>query len=62
MKKIAKPCTLTIRLSQEQRDRLDELRVSIPYAPTITTIVQRGIELAAMELEEMAEKVKGPKP
>lgn len=62
MEKRSKTCSLTIRLSQEQRDRLDALRTSIPYAPSITTIVQRGLELAAMELEEMAEKVKGPMP
>ena len=45
--------TLTIRLKPEIRARLEEVRASMPYQPTITAIVERGISLALDELEKM---------
>lgn len=45
--------TLTIRLKPEIRARLEEVRAAMPYQPTITAIVERGISLALDELERM---------
>jgi predicted HicB family RNase H-like nuclease len=45
--------TLTVRLSDETRQKLDELSVRGPYRISITSIVERGIELAAKELEAL---------
>lgn len=54
-----KSATLTVRLSAEMREKLDSLAVSGPYRISITSIVERGIELAAQELEQMAARQKG---
>lgn len=53
MPKAQKPHTITIRLTEEQRDRLDALRSLGPYTISLTDIIVRGIELAAQELERM---------
>ena len=50
---MAKPHTITIRLTDEQRERLDALRRLGPYSISLTDIIVRGIELAAQELERM---------
>ncbi|MBD9453270.1 hypothetical protein IB244_17140 [Rhizobium sp. RHZ02] len=46
--------TLTIRLSSDLRERMELVRLGMPYKPTITTIVERGIELALVEIERLA--------
>ena len=50
----SKPYTITVRLTQEQRDRLDKACSLGPYNISLTDIITRGIELAASELEQMA--------
>lgn len=47
---MAKGSTLTIRLSDETRAKLDEITKRGPYRISITSVVERGIELAAEEL------------
>lgn len=46
----------SVRLEDEQMTRLHAAtdRAADPYAPTITRIVERGIELALAELERKA--------
>jgi hypothetical protein len=46
--------TLTIRLSPELRAKIDQAQATLPYFPTITSVVERGIVLALDELEDMA--------
>lgn len=48
-----KRSTITVRLTQDQRDRLDRAAAIGPYRVTLTDIIARGIELAAQELERM---------
>lgn len=48
-----KPHTITIRLTDEQRARLDAASKFGPYSISLTDIIVRGIELAAKELEQM---------
>jgi ABC-type cobalamin transport system permease subunit len=55
----SKPHTITVRLTQEQRERLDRAAILGPYALSLTDIIARGIELAAQELEQMAAKKGG---
>lgn len=50
---MAKPRTITIRLTEEQHERLNSLRNLGPYSISLTDIIVRGIELAAQELERM---------
>jgi hypothetical protein len=45
--------SLTIRLTDEQRARLQSASTFGPYKISLTEIVSRGIELAAQELERM---------
>ena len=45
--------TLTIRLDPELRERMDRIRLAMPYKPNITTIVERGITLALEEIERL---------
>jgi hypothetical protein len=33
---------------------METVRLGMPYKPTITTIVERGIELALVEIERLA--------
>lgn len=49
-----KTSTLTVRLSQELRDKLEAARTAIPYQPSVTSIIERGIVLAIRELEVMS--------
>lgn len=51
---MAKSCTVTIRLTADQRARLDAATTLGPYRISISEIIARGIELAAQELERMA--------
>lgn len=46
--------TLTIRLTPETRAMLDQAQSTLPYVPTITSIVERGIVLAINEMNAMA--------
>lgn len=48
-----KSATLTIRLTAELRAKLDALAMRGPYRLSVTSIVERGIELAVQELERM---------
>ncbi|MBC6714726.1 hypothetical protein H9Q09_00820 [Aurantimonas sp. DM33-3] len=58
-----KSTSLTVRLSTEARARLDAASQVGPYAISLTSVIERGIELAARELEEMAMTAKeGGKP
>ena len=52
---MSKGKTLTVRLSDETRARLEAASKLGPYEISLTTIVERGIVLAAAELEKMAE-------
>lgn len=45
-----KTSTLTVRLTTDMRDKLDRLAERGPYRISITSIIERGIELAAQEL------------
>lgn len=56
---MSKNNALTIRLTDEQRARLDAAATLGPYKISLTEIVARGIELAAQELERMAASQKG---
>jgi hypothetical protein len=49
----AKQETITIRLTTELKSRVEALRISMPYPPSMTTIVERGLVLAVHELEKM---------
>lgn len=53
-KGMAKTKTITIRLTEESYGRLRRAadRTKDPYAPAITAIAERGIELALRELEK----------
>jgi len=55
---ILKSQTLTIRLTDAQRARLEQASNSGPYRVAMTEIIARGIELAARELERMAERTR----
>ncbi len=57
--KTPKPSTITVRLTSEQRERLDRAASFGPYSVSLTEIVARGIELAAQELEAMEAARKG---
>ena len=48
-----KSSTLTVRLSEETRAKLDALSQRGPYRISLTSIVERGIELAAEELAKL---------
>lgn len=50
--------TLTIRLSPDLRKRVDAAIEAMPYRPTVTAIVERGLELALIELERMGQITK----
>jgi predicted DNA-binding protein len=50
---MAKGNALTIRISDETKEKLDRLSKRGPYRISITSIVERGIELAAAELEAL---------
>lgn len=53
---MSKQNTITIRLTDEQRERLDSASRRGPYSISLTSIIVRGIELAAEELERMEAK------
>lgn len=53
---MGKTSNLTVRLSNETREKLDRLAERGPYRISITSIIERGIELAAAELEAMNTK------
>jgi Arc/MetJ-type ribon-helix-helix transcriptional regulator len=48
-----KPYTITVRLTEEQRERLEMAVQMGPYKLKLTEIIARGIELAAQEIERM---------
>lgn len=48
---MSKPRTITVRLTQEQHDRLQKAASLGPYRLALTDIIARGIELAAQEIE-----------
>lgn len=48
-----KTATLTVRLTDEMKARLDNLSQRGPYKISITSIIERGIELAAEELARL---------
>ncbi|MGO4337794.1 hypothetical protein AB4037_23035 [Labrys sp. KB_33_2] len=51
---MTKSKSLTVRLSEETQARLEALKQITPYSISMTSIVERGIELAAQELEALA--------
>lgn len=55
----SKPFTITVRLTEAQRERLDAASAIGPYSISLTDIIARGIELAAIELEAMEAARKG---
>ncbi len=50
--------SLTIRLYDELRARLDVALAATPYPPTVTTVIERGLVLAIAEMEKMAAAIK----
>lgn len=46
--------TLTNRLNEDLRERLDKARLAMPYAPTVTAVIERGIVLAIEEMGRMS--------
>jgi hypothetical protein len=46
--------TITVRLTPETRAKIAEAQRALPYVPTITSLVERGIVLALNELNRMA--------
>lgn len=59
MSRVAKPFTISVRLTEAQRQRLDAASALGPYSIPLTEIIARGIELAALELEAMEAARKG---
>jgi len=59
---VSKGNALTIRLTDEQRARLDAASTLGPYKISLTEIVARGIELAAQELERLFPTDEGGRP
>lgn len=51
--------TLTIRLDPEIRERLDAAIASMPYRVTVTSVVERGLNLAINEIEMMMNAASG---
>ena len=58
MKTSTKSIQIGIRISEELKKRLDRAtsRERDPYAPTLTQVVERGLELALKEFEERRRK------
>lgn len=50
---MSRPCTITVRITRELREKLDQATTAGPYAITATSIIERGIELALVELARM---------
>lgn len=50
---MSKSETLTIRISADLKGRMHAARAAMPYPPTVTTIIERGIVLAIAEMEKM---------
>lgn len=51
---ISKTESLTFRLTEERRARLTAAIASMePYKPSLTSVVERGIDLAIIELETL---------
>lgn len=48
-----KTATLTVRLSEDRKQALDEAATTGPYQISATSIVERGIDLAIAELNAM---------
>lgn len=57
MMKPAKSSTLCIRVTDDLKNRLDTASASMPYRPTLTSIAERGFELALAELEQIASRL-----
>ena len=53
---MAKGSAITVRLTEDMKAKLDTLTVRGPYRISITSIIERGIELAAAELEAISTK------
>jgi hypothetical protein len=49
--------SLTIRLNVEIRGRLEKALDEMPYRPSITSVIERGIILAIDEIERMKNAV-----
>ena len=52
MKPDTKTCSVTVRLKPEVRERLDRAISRLTYKPSITVVMERGLELALQELED----------
>lgn len=52
-----KGSTLTIRITDELKQRIEAASASMPYKPSITSIAERGFELALAELEKIATQI-----
>lgn len=50
----SKSNAMTVRLSDEARARLEKLSQRGPYRISMTSIIERGIQLATEELERMS--------
>lgn len=50
---MAKTETITLRVNSELRARMETVRQAMPYRPSLTTILERGIVLALEEIERL---------
>lgn len=58
MSAAGKTSTLSLRISDDLRQRIDRASETMPYKPTLTAMVERGLEMALLELEEFAQRVR----
>lgn len=50
--------TISLRITDEFRQMIEDAQQILPYAPTMTTIIERGIVLAVKEMHELAAIIK----
>lgn len=48
--------TITFRIDMDVRTRLEKAANTLPYKTTLTAIIERGIQLALAEIEEMTKR------
>jgi len=50
--------TISLRITDEFRQKVEDAQNILPYAPTVTAIIERGIELAIAEIHQLATLLK----
>jgi len=59
MSERSKTKTISLRLSDEMRERLERVSKMGPYEVSFTAIIERGIVLAEREMAELTERANG---